>query len=819
MLILGRKCTFLHIILYFCLCQSIINMKKLLISIIANCYAFLLLSEPINMTLNIQHFGENDGFSTTLVQHAIQDSIGYIWLATWDGLRRYDGYRFRTFKAQPGDNCPLETNRISFIKEDSDHNIICCSNDKFYLFDTKKEHFEPYHGKTTKISSYQVPPKVKELIRNVEGYENIEINILLLDRQQGVWIYTHRGLERISLIPKPTKTQKYSLEGEEVVSALYVDRKGRLWTADKNGYIHVDSSGLLLWLAADGSLRKNRVCFGYAAYHFFEDSKGVLWIGAKPGGLFRLTPTTDAYKVDHFKHDDHDAYSINCEAIYDIVEDSQHRLVIATYGGGMNIAEPQNDGTLRFIHCGNLLKTFPQAGVRSRCLLFLSDGTALLGTNDGLYTVSLNDPYERMHFFVNSRQPSRATSINSNFVLDILKTNRDEIFIATAGGGTEKILSKRLLSDTIRFQHYSEREGISSDMNQSLAEDKDGNIWIVSAGSISLLNTATSIATNYWRMLGVGEMFTEAKPALMPDGSMTLGTTLGTLTLHPQSMAKSTFVPNIVFNCDNTVNLQPDEKDFRIYFAALDYNKNEEIIYAYKMEGIDKEWHYTRNIELNYVNLAPGTYKLHIRSTNGDGAWVDNEKTVVLHRSAHFNETPYAWMLYGLLLALILFVVWATLKYIHTLKRELKDVQLTSKEQIEVLGARIKELLPISETVKEIHEESRLLSKDDSLFAQKIKSFIEENINNPDLSVQDLAQSMNVSRTILFVRMKNIFDSSPNNYVLNTRINYAKKLLMQSGIRVSDVAYQCGFSDPRYFSRCFKKLVGMLPKEYAESLK
>ena len=111
------------------------------------------------------------------------------------------------------------------------------------------------------------------------------------------------------------------------------------------------------------------------------------------------------------------------------------------------------------------------------------------------------------------------------------------------------------------------------------------------------------------------------------------------------------------------------------------------------------------------------------------------------------------------------------------------------------------------------------MSKDDSLFAQKIKSFIEENINNPDLSVQDLAQSMNVSRTILFVRMKNIFDSSPNNYVLNTRINYAKKLLMQSGIRVSDVAYQCGFSDPRYFSRCFKKLVGMLPKEYAESLK
>lgn len=456
-----------------------------------------------------------------------------------------------------------------------------------------------------------------------------------------------------------------------------------------------------------------------------------------------------------------------------------------------------------------------------------TDGTALLGTNDGLYTVSLNQPYNRMLFHVNSRKPSKATSLNSNYVLDILKTRGNELFIATSGGGTEKVLSRQLLCDTIRFQHFSEREGISSDMNQTLAEDKDGNLWIVSAGSISLLNTATNVATNYWRMLSEGEMFTEAKPALMPDGTMVLGTTKGTLALNPQSMVKSTFVPNIVFNCDKTVNLQPDEKDFSICFAALDYNKNEDIIYAYKMEGIDSGWHYTRNNELNYVNLASGSYQLRIKSTNGDGIWVDNEETIMLHRSAHFNETPYAWMLYGLLLAMMLFAVWATFRYIRTLKQELKDVKLTSMEQIEVLGARIKELLPISETVKEIHEErlmagepgsgmSQQLSTEDYQFAQKLKAYIEKNINNPDLTVQDLAQAMNVSRTILFVRTKKIFDSSPNNYVLNTRINYAKKLLRQPGRRVSDAAYQCGFSDPKYFSRCFKKLVGLLPKEFAE---
>lgn len=231
------------------------------------------------------------------------------------------------------------------------------------------------------------------------------------------------------------------------------------------------------------------------------------------------------------------------------------------------------------------------------------------------------------------------------------------------------------------------------------------------------------------------------------------------------------------------------------------------------MEGVDREWRYTKSNELNYAQLVPGDYTLHIKSTNGDGVWVDNEAVITIHRSAHFNETPWAWMLYGLLITLGFMAIAGTLKYIRTLKRELKDVRLTSKEQIELLGARIKEMLPINEEVKEIQEGNDQLSQEDQLFATRLKAFVEENISNSELSVMDIAQAMNVSRTILFVRTKQIFNSSPNNYVLNTRINYAKRLLQQPDIRVSEVAFKSGFSDPKYFSRCFKKLTGKLPKE------
>ncbi len=770
--------------------------------------------------IKIQHFDEADGFSEAVVTHITQDGKGYIWLATWDGLRRYDGYRFQTFKARPGDHCPLETNRIHYIEEDAGHGIICQSNDKFYRFDTKTCQFSTYKG-NVKPHVFHPSVKAAETVKACKEYQNIKYNILFEDNQRGIWVNSYRGLERISDIPTTFKTSKGGKEKEEVVSATYMDGSKRLWVADKNGFIRIiDDKKHEQYLSAGGQLTTDRRAFGCAAYTIYEDSNRQIWIGSKPDGLFRLSPRQTGYDVTHYLPNPQEPFAINCEAIYDIIETKDHKILIATYGGGLNIAEQQPDGQVRFINCNNLLKNYPKQGLKSRCLCVTDNGTVLLGTNDGLYTTSLSEPYGEMRFQVNNRRPEDASSISNNFVMRILSTGKGEYFACTSGGGTDKILSRQLLSDTIRFQHYSTIEGISSDMNLTLTEDANGNIWIVSAGSLSMLNPQTGVAANYWRLLTEkGELFTEAKPAILPSGELIFGTTQGFLPIAPKEIAKSTFKPLIVFDCEKNVELSPDEKDFSLRFAALDYNKNESIVYAYRMEGTDKEWRYTRTNELFYVGLAPGTYQLHIKSTNGDGVWVDNEEVITIHRAAHFNETPWAWMLYGLLATLFLIAVASTTRYILVLKRELKNVRLTSKQQIELLGARIKELLPVSEGIKEIQENNDRMSSEDHLFATRLKAFVEQNIGNSELSVLDIAQAMNISRTKLFALTKKIFDSSPNNYVLNTRINYAKRLLTEPNVRVSEVAYRSGFSDPKYFSRCFKKLTGLLPKDFAEGAK
>ena len=791
-------------------------MKRLLLLLITFAYYIVMAAPLADQTIRIEHFGENEGFSATLVQHMMQDRQGYIWLATWDGLRRYDGYRFETFKAVPGDKSPLETNRFSFVEEDATGNIVCVSNERPYLFNIKNRKFEPYQGKKVKTASYQPPQQVKDLVGQVQEFQSSEVNILMTDRQKGVWVYSHRGLERISLVPKAIQPEQTNGESEQVICTLFTDRRGRLWTADKQGYVSISDGGGMRWLAADGTLSASQMRFGYAAYDIYEDSQRQVWIGCKPGGLFRLTQEGKGYRVTHFTHQADDTYSLNSDGIYSIAEDAQHRIVLATYGGGLNIGEPQPNGTMRFIHCGNRLKQYPQAGLKSRCLWLKDDGTVLLGTNDGLYTFSLREPYEKIHFYVNHRQPDQQQSISNNFVMEIRQMRNGDLYLATSGGGTERILSKQLLSDTIRFQHHSVREGISSDMNQTLAEDMDGNLWIVSAGSVSLLNTRTGIATNYWRLLTeAGNTFTEAVPALLPDSSMILGTTNGTLTLRSGQMLKSTFQPPIVFDCEKEVHLSSDERDFTIRFAALDYNKNEEIIYAYRLEGIDSEWRYTRQNELNYASLAPGTYILHIKSTNGDGVWTDNETTIILHRTASFHETPWAWMLYGLLLTLLVIGIYRVVRYIRRLQNEIKDIRLTSNQRIEVMSERIRELLSIREKIEAVSEQQEHIeNNEDHRFSEHIRTYISDHLADSDLSVQDIANEMAVSRTVLFARMKSVFGTSPNNYLLNRRIERAKELLRQPGAYIADVAYRSGFSDPKYFSRCFKKLTGMTPTEF-----
>ena len=100
-----------------------------------------------------------------------------------------------------------------------------------------------------------------------------------------------------------------------------------------------------------------------------------------------------------------------------------------------------------------------------------------------------------------------------------------------------------------------------------------------------------------------------------------------------------------------------------------------------------------------------------------------------------------------------------------------------------------------------------------SYFIARFKEVVEASLENSELSVEDLAASMNLSRVQLYRKVKNITGSTPVELLRTARLNRSYQLLLTTDRSVSEIAYQVGFTAPSYFTKCFKEAYGMLPGE------
>lgn len=779
--------------------------------------------------VNIEHFTEEDGFSQSIVTNVIQDSIGYIWISSWDGLIRYDGYRFKSYKAQPGDRCPLETNRIDALCEADSGRILCKSAEKFYYFIRQTGEFIP-SARTFSSKRPSINPSTTKWIQNLPIFNGISIRILFIDNQGGIWVTSNRGLDRISTIdyiPSPSQTETQ----EKPVRGIYEDKAHRIWISDKRGYVCILSPNKekTRYLSPSGKLHDRPIPFGANVYSILQDREGSFWLGCKPGGLYRLSPQNDNnFNIEHYSTHPENPYSLSHDEVYSIVEDKHGRLWIGTYGGGVNLVEKDKKNAIRFIHPGNCLTEYPSTALSVYCLYAHSKDVLLIGTTNGLYTCSTQPKKtpEEIEFHTFQRNPNNAKSLSNNRILDIATDHEENVYIATYGGGLNRIEKSSLHNDSLSLNCYTMRDGLASDIIIALARDNQGNIWCSSESALSCFHPKDATATNYMRgFFSDGFSFVESAFICLPDNTLLAGTTQGLLTLETGKMKKSRFVPPIAIEAPNKISLSPDEQTLTIHFAALDYNKRVAIQYAYRFGNKESKWSYTTDNHINLSNIPAGSSTLHIRSTNGDGVWVKNEQTIEIHRTPHFNERPIAWMLYGGILLIIVGLVIKTGRYIFYLKKELNDIRLTTGETIEYLTTKLQESLEKKVTnskpqpTTDVHKDItpplvELPETDNERFRKRVEAFVMTNLSNPDLGIEDFARETGVSRSALYLQMKRVFDCTPNNYLQEVRMTHAKRMFENGHTNISDVAYNCGYSDPKYFSRCFKKTVGQTPTDY-----
>ena len=107
------------------------------------------------------------------------------------------------------------------------------------------------------------------------------------------------------------------------------------------------------------------------------------------------------------------------------------------------------------------------------------------------------------------------------------------------------------------------------------------------------------------------------------------------------------------------------------------------------------------------------------------------------------------------------------------------------------------------------------LTQLDRDFIQRLMELVDNNIGNANFSVTDITQELGMSRSLLHTKMKNLMNTSAGDYIRHKRIQKACEMIIQ-GHNVSETAYNCGFADPNYFSKVFKKMVGVAPSEYTK---
>jgi AraC-like DNA-binding protein len=148
------------------------------------------------------------------------------------------------------------------------------------------------------------------------------------------------------------------------------------------------------------------------------------------------------------------------------------------------------------------------------------------------------------------------------------------------------------------------------------------------------------------------------------------------------------------------------------------------------------------------------------------------------------------------------------------------DAYLTKPFEIKLLDAVLNSLLENRKAlrnkflgVESAENLEKTLPQRDVDFMHRLKLFIEENMMNQILNVELLSDHFAVSLTQLNRKIKSLTGLTPNNLIKSIRLRKAYKLIREEGFRVSEAAYQTGFSDPNYFTTCFKKKFGENPSQ------
>ncbi len=430
---------------------------KITISVIL--FSLIVLNNIVSAdSYDFRHLTTKDGLSRNSVICIFQDSRGFMWFGTEDGLNRYDGYEFKVFKASENDNS-ISHNWIWDILEDNNKNLWIATWNGLTKYDLKTGRFTRFFPDST--NSYSI--------------SGVRPSSLCSGKRNYIWIATWGGgLNRYDPGSEKFKAfhhdpeNIYSLPGEHV-RYVFFDSRNRLWVGTWSGLAvtddpYSDDIRFVRFTHKTGdstSIGSNRVKV------IFEDSSGRIWIATMGGGL-NLFNEKDSSFIK-FTNDKNDPTSISSNDITAIYEDSRHRLWIGTPEEGLNLF---NRNEKNFTRIRNIPDN-PSSLKSNNIYSIFEDRSGLLWIGAG----GINILQVRNDIFRNFRHISENTnSITYDNVACFHETKEHKVLIGTKGGGIN-VFDANTGKCIPGIPHTKKCKNINA-----ITSDNSGNIYVATAG-------------------------------------------------------------------------------------------------------------------------------------------------------------------------------------------------------------------------------------------------------------------------------------------------------------------------------------------------
>ena len=481
--------------------------------------------------IDFERVNIEDGLSQNSVKKIAQDKAGFLWIATEDGLNRYNGYDFIVFANHPDNLNSLSHNIIEDILFDNDGETLFISNlEGIDIFNTINYSFQ--HLGIDDTEYFSLPDNTTTCIMyddqnrlwvgTIEGltifdsasktsitYKNNPNDPLSLSHNYiyaihqspdgSIWVGTMNGLNKVRLVEDNTlKVERIYLQppgdqallSNEVIS-LYGDNRDQLWIGTENGLnILNKKKGSITRIenipGDKHSISDNRVTV------VSIDSKGNTWVGTKNGLNLLKKEHSNSFMFDRYFNDEANPFSISNNWISSLFEDNTGVLWIGSYFGGLNKIRLYGNRFEIIRH--NSLDSNSISSNVIRSIVKDSKKDALwIGTNPGLNKVDLKSGKITRYY----QKPNNSNWLNNDIIRSLCIDNSGKLWIGTGRGGINV-----LDPDTGVFKHYVEDPNNINSIKgrdvRTLFEDSQGDIWAgTNDAGLNRINPKTGKITTY----------------------------------------------------------------------------------------------------------------------------------------------------------------------------------------------------------------------------------------------------------------------------------------------------------------------------------